>query len=138
MDINGWDAATAGPGGDNLAKLWAGKKIEALEDSLMFGADPELTQLEITGLALDYGLLTRHTSLVAVDKTPRRSQGESLAQSEVPGLLPAGSTARTAAFPSTATGWFTQLLLSLFVLLLATSMLLFSGSKFPMAKPSTV
>jgi len=136
MDINGWDAAAAGPGGDNLAKLWARKKIEALEDSLMFGADPELTQLEITGLALDYGLLTRHTSLVAVDKTPRRSKGESLAQSEIPGLLPAGSTTQTAAFPSTATGWLTQLLLSLFVLLIATCMLVFSSSRFPMSKPS--
>ena len=138
MDINGWDAAAAGPGGDNLAKLWARKKIEALEDSLMFGADPELTQLEITGLALDYDLLTRHTSLVAVDKTPRRSKGESLAQSEIPGLLPAGSTARTAAFPSTATGWFTQLMLSLFVLLLATAMLVLSSGRLTMTKPSTI
>ena len=73
LDINGWDAASSAPGEDNLAKLWARKKIEALEDGLMFGADPELTRLEITGLALDYGLLTRHTSLVAVDKTPRRN-----------------------------------------------------------------
>jgi len=137
MNINGWDAATGGPGGDNLAKLWARKKIEALEDSLMFGADPELTQLEITGLALDYGLLTRHTSLVAVDKTPRRNKDELLAQSEVPGLLPAGSSLQTAAYPSTATGWLTQLLLSLFVLLIATWMLVFSSSRLPMTKPST-
>jgi Ca-activated chloride channel family protein len=136
MDINGWDAAAGGPGGDNLAKLWARKKIEALEDSLMFGADPELTQLEITGLALDYGLLTRHTSLVAVDKTPRRNMSEALAQSDIPGLLPAGSSTRLAGFPSTATGWVSQLLLSLFVLLLATSMLLFSGSQLPVTKPS--
>ena len=133
--VNGWDAAASGPGGDNLAKLWARKKIEALEDSLMFGADPELTQLEITGLALDYGLLTRHTSLVAVDKTPRRNSNELLEQSDVPGLLPAGSTARLAGFPSTATGWLSQLLLSLFVLLLSTSMLVLSGSHLPMTKP---
>jgi Ca-activated chloride channel family protein len=136
MDINGWDAAAGGPRGDNLAMLWARKKIEALEDSLMFGADPELTQLEITGLALDYGLLTRHTSLVAVDKTPRRNMNEALAQSDIPGLLPAGSSSRLAGFPSTATGWVSQLLLSLFVLLLATSMLLFSGSQLPKTKPS--
>jgi Ca-activated chloride channel family protein len=136
MDINGWDAAAGGPRGDNLAMLWARKKIEALEDSLMFGADPELTQLEITGLALDYGLLTRHTSLVAVDKTPRRNMNEALAQSDIPGLLPAGSSSRLAGFPSTATGWVSQLLLSLFVLLLATSMLLFSGTQLPKTKPS--
>jgi len=136
MNINSWDAAASGPGGDNLAKLWARKKIEALEDGLMFGADPELTQLEITGLALDNGLLTRHTSLVAVDKTPRRGSGDSLAQSNVPGLLPAGSSAQLAGYPSTASGWLAQSLLSLFVLLLATSMLVFSGSHLPMTKPA--
>jgi Ca-activated chloride channel family protein len=136
MDVNGWDAAVPGPAGDNLAKIWARKKIEALEDSLMFGADPELTRLEITGLALEYDLLTRYTSLVAVDKSPRRSNGEPLAKSDVPGLLPAGSSTRLAGYPPTATGWLTQLLLSLFVLLLATSMLVFSGSRFPMTKPS--
>jgi Ca-activated chloride channel family protein len=137
MQVNGWDVAANGPGGDNLAKLWARKKIEALEDSLMFGADPELTQLEITDLALDYGLLTRHTSLVAVDKTPRRTNTEMLAQSNIPGLLPAGSSISTAGYPSTATGWLSQLLLSLFVLLIASCMLLFCGSRLPMTEHST-
>jgi len=135
--VNGWDATANGPAGDNLAKLWARQKIEALEDSLMFGADPELTRLEITGVALDFGLLTRHTSLVAVDKTPRRANNELLAHSDIPGLLPAGSTSKIAGYPATATGWLTQLLLSLFVLTIATSMLLFSGSRLPMTKHST-
>ncbi|MDX2427789.1 MAG: marine proteobacterial sortase target protein [Xanthomonadales bacterium] len=134
LNVNGWDAASSGPGEDNLAKLWARKKIESLEDSLMFGADPELTRLSITGLALDYGLLTRHTSLVAVDKTPRRKHGEPTAMSDIPGLLPAGNPARLAGYPNTATGWFAQLLLSVFVLLLATAMLLFSSSHLPMTK----
>ena len=137
LNVNGWDSASSDPGDDNLAKLWARKKIEALEDGLVFGADAELTQLEITGVALDYGLLTRHTSLVAVDKTPRRSADESLARANVPGLLPAGSSIRLAGYPGTATGWLAQLLLSLFVLLLSTAMLLFSSSRLPMTKPST-
>lgn len=137
LDINGWDAASSAPGDDNLAKLWARKKIEALEDSLMFGADRELTRLEITGVALDYGLLTRHTSLVAVDKTPRRDTADALALTDIPGLLPSGSSAQLAAYPKTATGWLAQLLLSVFVLLLSTAMLLFSGSRIPMTKPST-
>lgn len=134
LDINGWDAARSDYGGDNLAKLWARKKIEALEDAVMFGADPELARLEITQLALDYGLLTRHTSLVAVDRTPRRASDEQLAQAEVPGLLPAGSTMQIAGYPQTATGWLAQLLLSVFVLLLATGMLVFSSSRFPMTR----
>ena len=136
LNVNGWDAASSGPGDDNLARLWARRKVEALEDGLMFGADPELTRLEITGVALDFGLLTRHTSLVAVDRTPRRSQGELLAATDVPSLLPAGSSIRLAGYPQTATGWLAQLLLSVSVLLLATAMLLFSSSRFPMTKPA--
>lgn len=134
QDINGWDAAAGDGGGDNLVKLWARKKIEALEDGLMFGADPELTRLEITGLAIEHGLLTRHTSMVAVDKTPRRDSAEQMTQSEIPGLLPAGSSANLAGYPATASGWVSQLLLSLLTLLLATSMLVFSGSRLPMTK----
>ena len=137
LDINGWDAASSAPGDDSLAKLWARQKVEALEDSLMFGADPELTRLEITDVALDYGLLTRHTSLVAVDKTPRRNSADALALTNIPGLLPVGSSAQLAAYPNTATGWLAQLLLSAFVLLLSTAMLLFSGSRLPMTKHST-
>ncbi len=137
LDINGWDAASSAPGDDNLAKLWARQKIEALEDSLMFGADPELTRLEITGVALDYGLLTRHTSLVAVDKTPRRDTADALARTDIPGLLPSGSSTQLATYPKTATGWLAQLFLSAFVLLLSSAMLLFSGSRLPMTKHST-
>jgi len=134
LDINGWDAARGDYGGDNLAKLWARKKIEALEDGRMFGTDPELTKLEITDLALDYGLLTRHTGLVAVDKTPRRASDEQLVQAEVPGLLPAGSTMQIAGYPQTATGWLAQALLSAFVLLLATGMMIFTGPRSPMTR----
>lgn len=137
LDINGWDAASSAAGDDNLAKLWARQKIEALEDSLMFGADPELTRLEITDVALDYGLLTRYTSLVAVDKTLRRDTADALALTDIPGLLPSGSSTQLAAYPKTATGWLAQLLLSAFVLLLSTAMLLFSGSRLPMTKHST-
>ncbi len=137
MDVNGWDAAGGDSGSDNLAILWARKKIEALEDRLMFGSDYELTELEITEVALDYGLLTRQTSLVAVDKTPRRDVSEALGQTSVPGLLPAGTSAQLAGFPNTATGWLTQLLLSLFVLLLSFSLLWFSGSRLPMVPRQT-
>jgi len=132
LNINAWDAATVTQGGDNLAKLWARKKIEALEDGLLFGTDAERTRMEITDVALDFGLLTRHTSLVALDKTPRRGSAETLSQSDIPSLLPAGSPARLVGYPSTATGWLAQLLLSLLVLLLVTSMLIFSGSRRPL------
>jgi Ca-activated chloride channel family protein len=111
-------------GGSDLATLWARSKIEALEDSRIFGVDPEVIRQEIVGLALEYGLLTRYTSLVAVDKTPRRSQGEALTSENIPSLLPAGSN-RVSGFSGTATGWKTQLLLSLLTFCAAAGMLLY-------------
>jgi len=139
LDVNALDINTqaGGPlaagGGENLAILWARKKIESLEDGLMFGADPELTELQVTSLALDFGLLTKHTSLVAVDRTPRRFETEKIARTDVPSLLPAGSATRLAGYPQTATGWLSQLLLSLLVLLISSAMLWFSGTRLPMA-----
>ena len=64
--------------------------------------------------------------MVAVDRTPWRPQGETLASEEIPGLLPAGSSATTAIFSQTATGWVAQLMLSFITLLIATCMLLLS------------
>ena len=105
-------------GTDTLATLWARRKIESLEDGLVFGADAGLTQAQMTDVALEYGLLTAHTSLVAVDHSPARPVGEALATGNIPGLLPAGST-QTFSFAQTATGWKTQTLLSLLTLLIS-------------------
>ncbi len=111
-------------GGSDLATLWARSKIEALEDSKVFGADPQAIRQEAVDLALGYGLLTRYTSLVAVDKTPRRSQGDVLASQNIPSLLPAGSN-MVSGFSGTATGWKTQLVLSFLTFFAATGMLLY-------------
>ena len=108
-------------GSDTLATLWARKKIESLEDSLVFGADPDQIREMVTDVALDFGLLTSHTSLVAVDRTPVRPQDGFLESGNVPSLLPAGSS-QTVNFSATATGWKTQLFLSLLTLLIATWM----------------
>jgi Ca-activated chloride channel family protein len=124
----------AANGSENLATLWARRKIEALEDALMFGADPEAIREQITEIALNYGLLTRYTSLVAVDKTPVRPENEGLARAEIPGLLPAGSSVSTA-YASTATGWKSQLFLSFLTLFLAAGLLWSSGARPPMTKP---
>jgi Ca-activated chloride channel family protein len=73
---------------------------------------------------LQYSLLTRYTSLVAVDKTPRRGQGDALASENIPSLLPAGNT-MASGFTGTATGWKTQLLLSFITFFAAAGMLLY-------------
>ncbi len=107
----------------SLATLWARRKIESLQDSLIFGADPEQMRVQMTRIALDHQLLTPYTSMVAVDHTPVRPGDEALARADVPGLLPAGS-ANSTAFPATATGWKTQLLLSLLVLAISGGLFL--------------
>lgn len=131
------------PGSDDLATLWARGKIEALADSRIFGADPEAIRREAVGLALRYGLLTRYTSLVAVDKTPRRNQGEALASENIPSLLPAGS-GMASGFSGTATGWKARLLLSFLSFSAAAGMLLYKppsratdagGARSPMTAP---
>jgi Ca-activated chloride channel family protein len=125
--------ARPGLGNDTLASLWGRAKVEALQDSLVFGADPELMRLEVTEVALQYELLTPYTSLVAVDKTPVRAPGEALESSQVPSLLPAGSSSSVAGFPSTATGWKTQLALSFIVLLVAGWLFWSPGARLPVA-----
>ena len=112
-------------GSENIAMLWARSKIEALEDSRLFGIDADLVRGEVTELALAFGLLTRYTSLVAVDRTPVRPEGESIETRDVPNLLPAGSTFTTG-FSQTATGWRMQLALSLVSLLVVFGMLLYA------------
>ncbi|NNK37931.1 MAG: marine proteobacterial sortase target protein [Xanthomonadales bacterium] len=127
-----------------LAGLWARHKIEALEDSRIFGVDADEVQRGVTELGLDFGLLTPYTSLVAVDRTPVRPQSAGLSTRDVPNLLPAGTTL-AAGFSQTATGWPAQLALSLFSLLVATGMLLYlppsrprpsGGARSPMAASS--
>lgn len=77
-----------------VAKLYARRKIAALEaERLSPATDAEgLGRLDarILDTALDYGLVSRLTSLVAVDVTPARPEGEALARTEVPLNLPEG------------------------------------------------
>jgi Ca-activated chloride channel family protein len=113
-----------GSGGGNLASLWARSRIEALEDSRVFGSDPDEIRTQALETALEYGLLTKYTSLVAVDRTPSRLPSEGLEFEHIPSLLPAGSGMATG-FSKTATGWVAQLVLGLLCLGAASTMLLY-------------
>lgn len=132
LDGANWEQ-TAKPlataGSETLSTLWARSKIEALEDSRLFGTDPEWVREQVTDLALDFGLLTQYTSLVAVDKTPVRPVNASLERHNVPSLLPAGSTLSTG-FAATAAGWKLQVLLSLITLLIAGGLFFFGTGQF--------
>ncbi len=71
-----------------VAKLWAKRKIEALVDAQGTGED---NRAQIVSVALTHHLVSKYTSLVAVDVTPARAQSEELSTTNVPTALPAGS-----------------------------------------------
>jgi Ca-activated chloride channel homolog len=77
--------------GKGLSKLWARRKITDAEVArTMRQATPEESDKTILALALEHQLVTRLTSLVAVDKTPSRPDGEPLKLTQLPLNLPAG------------------------------------------------
>ncbi|WP_441239042.1 marine proteobacterial sortase target protein [Bradyrhizobium sp. 930_D9_N1_4] len=77
--------------GKGLSKLWAKRKIGDAEVArTLREMTPEDSDKAILALALDHQIVTRLTSLVAVDKTPSRPEGEPLKLSELPINLPAG------------------------------------------------
>jgi Ca-activated chloride channel family protein len=77
--------------GKGLSKVWARRKIGDAEVArTMRQMTPEEADGAVLKLALEHQLVTRLTSLVAVDKTPRRPDGEPLRLAELPINLPAG------------------------------------------------
>ena len=77
--------------GKGLSKLWARRKISDAEVArTLRQVTPEEADKTILSLALEHQLVTRLTSLVAVDQTPSRPDGEPLKLAELPINLPAG------------------------------------------------
>ena len=77
--------------GKGLSKLWAHRKIADAEVArTMRRSTPEDADKAVLALALEHQLVTRLTSLIAVDKTPGRPDGETLKLADLPLNLPAG------------------------------------------------
>ena len=77
--------------GKGLSKLWARRMItdaEIARTTGRFSADQ--SDRAIVALALEHQLVTRLTSLVAVDKTPSRPEGAVLKVTDLPLNLPVG------------------------------------------------
>jgi Ca-activated chloride channel family protein len=88
-----------------VAALWARARIGALMDEERRGADAEQARAGILDTALTHHLVSKYTSLVAVDKTPARPAGEPLSSEQVANLMPYGQSANAIfGFPATATG----------------------------------
>ena len=64
---------------DGVARLWGRSKIEMLEDTLRQGADEALVREQIVALGLEHHLVSRYTSLVAVEQQIARPSDASLA-----------------------------------------------------------
>jgi len=73
-----------------LGTLWAREKIASLMDALRGGAAEEEVRRSVIDLALEHHLVSRYTSLVAVDKTPARTRERLLKSAGVPTNLPEG------------------------------------------------
>ena len=77
--------------GRGISKLWARRKIADFEVASTLGTmTADDANKAILGVALEHQIVSTQTSLVAVDKTPKRPAGERLTRADVPLNLPAG------------------------------------------------
>jgi Ca-activated chloride channel homolog len=102
-----WNVALPLGGGaarSGVEKLWARRKIASLMDRLSDGADPGGVRTDVIAVALGHHLVSKYTSLVAVDVTPTAPAGSPVTR-PVPTQLPAGWSyeATVGALPQTAT-----------------------------------
>lgn len=103
--------------------LWARAKIDALMDAGRRGAPEEEIRTAVLDVALTHHLVSKFTSLVAVDVTPVRAAGSDLVKSAVPGNIPEGLTGFDA-LPQTATPAPLLMLAGALAMLLAAGMAL--------------
>jgi Ca-activated chloride channel family protein len=76
--------------GAGLAVQWARAKIDALLDARATGAAPDVVRTAVVDVALRHHLVSRYTSLVAVDVTPVRQGDAALHRHALPTNLPHG------------------------------------------------
>ena len=76
--------------GFGLGVLWARDKIGSLMDAAREGASAEETRARIIELALTHHLVTKYTSLIAIDRTPARPVDADLKTAALPTNLPEG------------------------------------------------
>ena len=102
------------------AAVWARGKLASLERRLLEAGDPATVRAEMVSVALEHGLVSRYTSLVAVDEQPVRRAGERLFSRKVPLVAPAGASGiRLGDVTATATEAPVLLARALLLLLLA-------------------
>ncbi|MFT7688826.1 MAG: Ca-activated chloride channel family protein [Candidatus Azotimanducaceae bacterium] len=110
-----------------IATLWARAKIESLEDEKIAGRSAIEVKQAITDIALRHHLVSRHTSLIAVDKKISKPQAgisnvTSLKTSQLANHTPQGQGLKKMMYPKTASNadltWWIGLLCLIFGLTL--------------------
>ncbi|WP_413709895.1 marine proteobacterial sortase target protein [Rhizobium sp. Rhizsp82] len=76
--------------GKGLSKLWARRKIDDLEARSYERQDPAALDKDVEAIAMAHHLVSRVTSLVAVDVTPSRPDGQPVSSTKLPLNLPDG------------------------------------------------
>lgn len=106
-----------------IGVIWARSKVEQLTDTLHDGASEVDVRQAVIDLALRHSLVTKYTSLVAIDVTPVRPADSVLNSQQVPLNLPLGWDQNKVfgALPQTATPAMLHALLSLLTALAAFS-----------------
>jgi Ca-activated chloride channel family protein len=89
---------------EGVGALWARARIAELVDGERRGGDPVEIRAAIVETAIGHHLVSKYTSLVAVDKTPIRPINDPLSSEQAANLVPYGqSTNAIFGFPATAT-----------------------------------
>ena len=78
--------------GSGIGVLWARDKIGALMDAAREGASAEETRAKVIELALTHHLVTKYTSLIAIDRAPARAPDLDLKMAALPTHLPEGQS----------------------------------------------
>ena len=108
------------PSRDGLSVYWARLKIASLTDQQRYGHDESITRQAVLDVALAHHLVSKYTSLVAVDSEPVRPTDKSLVTHAMKTNLPEGQDYQAIfGLPKTATSSQLHLLLGLSALIAA-------------------
>lgn len=116
------------PNSPGVAALWARARIGELSDIERRQNAPEESRAKIVQTALSHHLVSKYTSLVAVDKTPVRPASDALVRDQVPNLMPYGQSSNAIfGFPATATSGPALRFTGLLCILLALALWVLQG-----------
>lgn len=109
---------------ESISKLWARQKIDDILTRSIRAADKKNQRQEIIDIALEHHLVSKYTSLVAIDKTPAKPVDEHLNKVAVPVNMPQGwsMTGSIGQLPQTGTRSILLIVLGLICILSALTL----------------